>query len=116
MLKKKTEAQLHSLTDEVVERVLNTLNLNIKKIILYGSYARGTADDESDVDIMIICDNTEEDVRKYRRETSHIGSEVGLKNDVYISLKLQDSETFEKWKEVMPFFRNVSDEGVILYG
>jgi predicted nucleotidyltransferase len=45
-----------------IEPVLNELIENLKpadplKIILFGSYARGTAREDSDIDLMVILDN-----------------------------------------------------------
>ena len=114
-MKKKTKDQLNTLTAEVVEKILKNVDLSIERIILYGSYAKGDADDESDVDIMILCNDEESEVRKRRKITSHIGSDIGLNNDIYISIKLQDKDTFEKWKDVLPFYQNVLNDGVVLY-
>ncbi len=44
------------------EKIINTAARRIaesfhpKKIILFGSHARGTSDDKSDVDLLVICD------------------------------------------------------------
>lgn len=36
-------------------------NINVKKIILYGSYARGNFNQQSDIDVAIIVDSVEGD-------------------------------------------------------
>jgi uncharacterized protein len=46
-----------SVLSEVVDRLVS--KFKPEKIILFGSYARGTADDKSDVDILVICPLTE---------------------------------------------------------
>lgn len=51
---------------ELVEKLkkyaeLVTRSLNVKKIILYGSYARGNFSHQSDIDIAIIVDSIEGD-------------------------------------------------------
>jgi predicted nucleotidyltransferase len=45
------------ISDEVLQKVKDRLvnGFNPSKIILFGSQARGTADDRSDVDILVIC-------------------------------------------------------------
>ncbi len=52
MAGKKTTAELAELISKVVERV--TKHFNVDEIVLFGSYASGTADDLSDVDIAVI--------------------------------------------------------------
>jgi predicted nucleotidyltransferase len=51
------------LLDEIVHRILGVCDP--KQIILFGSYARGEAGPDSDVDIMVIA----EDVTEPRRES-----------------------------------------------
>jgi predicted nucleotidyltransferase len=45
------------ISDEVLQKVKDRLvnGFNPSKIILFGSQARGTADDRSDADILVIC-------------------------------------------------------------
>ncbi len=51
---------------EVLEKALRYAVLvrtliNPKKVILYGSHSKGTAHDESDIDIAVICDRIDGD-------------------------------------------------------
>ena len=101
---------------EVVDDVLKILDKKVYKIVLYGSYARGDFTKESDVDIMIILDCSKDEVRQYRRQISRLASRIGLKNDIEVSLLLRDRQTFEQGLSVLPFYRNIVDEGVELYG
>ncbi len=39
-----------------------TVNFRVKKIILYGSHAKGTATDESDIDIAVVVNSVEGDL------------------------------------------------------
>jgi len=43
-----------SVLEEIVERIAE--RFNPEKIILFGSYARGAATDDSDVDLLIVAD------------------------------------------------------------
>ena len=57
-------------------RVRTLLGNRVKKIILYGSYARGDYNDSSDVDIMILTDFTFEEIEKYRDDISDIAFDI----------------------------------------
>ena len=44
--------------DELITRINNSLlHLNVSKIILFGSYARGTNTGESDVDLLVVTND-----------------------------------------------------------
>lgn len=48
--------ELQKITKIVVQSALELMEDKIYKIVLYGSYARGDFDTESDVDIIILLD------------------------------------------------------------
>ncbi|MBO7360653.1 MAG: nucleotidyltransferase domain-containing protein [Clostridia bacterium] len=79
---------------------------------LYGSFARGDFDGDSDVDIMMVVDMTYEEVNRYRLQISRIGSRLSLKYDITVSIKLQPRRVLERYREVLPFYRNVLEEGL----
>ena len=115
-LEKKTTEELHIITKEVVDKVLAEEHLAVSKIILYGSYARGDADDESDIDIMVLCNNTEDDIEKFGREVRKQAWQIGFDHDIVIQTIVKEEDFFQYWVDVIPFYRNVRDEGVCLYG
>jgi predicted nucleotidyltransferase len=80
-------------------------------MILYGSYARDDHDDESDVDIMILADIDREAGRQYREAVSEMAWELGMKHDVLISASLSGAAYFHDWRNDLPFYRNVWNEG-----
>lgn len=112
----KLSGEINIITKEIVDDVLELFSEKVHKIVLYGSYARGDFTQESDVDIMIILNCDKEEVKQYRKAISRLASRIGLKNDIEISLLLRDKETFEQGQKVLPFYRNVINEGVELYG
>lgn len=55
------EEKIKNITFEVYEELIKLFGAKVERIILYGSYARGDFNLESDVDIMILlnCDQKE---------------------------------------------------------
>ena len=84
----------------------------LDNVILYGSYARGDYDSESDIDVMALIDIEKSELAKYRRKVSEIANNIDLKYDVLLSVKLQDKFTFEKYRNDLPYYKNVLREGV----
>jgi uncharacterized protein len=109
-------------TNETVMKITKLVESEFREIfknklislILYGSYARGDNEGDSDIDIIAIIDMDKTDLMKFRRTVSNFANKLDLEYDVLISIKLQDKETFEKWKNTLPFFRNIQEEGVII--
>ena len=86
-LGKKTDEELKKITDDVVLQILKKEHLKMNKIILYGPYVRGNADGESDIDIMVLCDNDQEKANEYSMEIFRQADKVAFENDDVFYLK-----------------------------
>ncbi len=111
-----TPLQLNQITAEVRQNMQNVLGDKLHKIILYGSYARGDYDSESDIDMMVLADVPENELGNYRKQINRVASKIGLANDIMITINLKDRRFFESHQEILPFYRNVANEGVPIYG
>ncbi|MGN0436881.1 MAG: nucleotidyltransferase domain-containing protein [Lachnospiraceae bacterium] len=110
------EELINIVTSEVVNQAVEIIKDDIYKIYLYGSYARGDDTSESDIDIMIVLRCDKDKVKSYRKQVSRLASRIGLENDVEVSLLLRDKESFEAGQKILPFYQNVTREGVTIYG
>lgn len=109
-----TQSQLHTILSAVYQKSVEEFGDKLDAVILYGSYARGDYDEESDIDVMVRVRLDKLELMKYRREFSHLGSDLGLEHDIYVSIHLQDFETFEHFKSALPFYMNVIKDGVLI--
>ncbi|MDR2546556.1 MAG: nucleotidyltransferase domain-containing protein [Lachnospiraceae bacterium] len=107
-----TQATLDIVTSKVIQAVQYSLGDKLDKVILYGSYARGNHDDESDIDIMVLANITPDDAN--RLDMTKFTSRLGLEHDVVISLFIKDCETFNRFLPIIPFYQNVLKDGVVL--
>jgi predicted nucleotidyltransferase len=104
--------QLERITKQILHYAENTWGDNLISVILYGSYARGDFDDESDIDVMIIVDVERTMIPHYRSAISELSSDLSLENDIFVSILLEDFGTYQKYQAHMPFLKSVNSEGV----
>ena len=115
MLQKLSQIELQELLQKFCAKALAISQLKIRQIILFGSYARGEAADESDVDIMILTDASREDIPSLRKYLVELSTDLGWEYDPPVSPTMQNYDFFMDWAEVLPFYRNVIREGIELY-
>ena len=98
-----------------VGNILRIYGSFVQQIILYGSYARGDYREDSDIDIMVLLDLNDMEIKKYRHALSAMTYDFNMEYDLDIKPMAQSYEEFCKWLSVYPFFANVNREGVRLY-
>lgn len=97
-----------------IQEVKKILGDRVKKVILYGSYARGDFNKDSDVDIMILTDLNEKEIEEYRDKISDIAFDIELENEIYISPIVKNVDKYNARINVIPFYMNIKKEGVEL--
>ena len=107
-----TERELRRVLLDTKSGLDDIFGARLQNVILYGSYARGEQDAESDIDVMALVDLPKEELVRYRRRVSDFSSRIDLEYDVLLSIKLQDVETFRRYSDSLPFFQNVIREGI----
>lgn len=85
-------------------------------VILYGSVARGTQTEGSDIDIMVLVDGDNTVLRSFWEKLSDISTEMALKYLEVFSIIDVSYQEYADWKQVSPFYQNVNREGVVLHG
>ena len=109
-----TKAEALSILKESYESFKKEFPGRIRDAYLYGSFARGDYDDESDVDILFTVDAEPEEISRYQRELSYINSELSLLHNVTVSATVKSKQLFDQYGEDLPYYKNVRQE-VLLY-
>lgn len=97
---------------DVVTRCKPILGDKYCDAYLYGSYARGDFNEESDVDILITVKLGYLEMSEYRRKVSKVVSDISLENDVTVSVSLKPIDVFSRYSNILPYFINVLKEGI----
>lgn len=106
------KSELNTILELFTKDTRNLLGDKLKSIILYGSYARGDYDSESDIDVMVLVDIPKEELHHYSRPITRIADNADWDYNAILSPTLTNAEEFARYKHAMPFFRNVDTEGV----
>ena len=107
---------IKNIIEDFTNKVSTILGSHLKQIILYGSYARGDFNKDSDIDIMILTDLKDNEIVEYRSKVIEIVYDIEYDNDfdITISPLVKNIDKFNYWLQALPFYMNVQKEGVIL--
>jgi len=103
------------LIDDYVSAIRRIYGDHVRKVILYGSYARGDFTEGSDVDIMLLVDLPEEQIEQFSDDLSELGFDYNVSHDVWFMPVVRNIEHFDYWTKAYPFYSNIVKEGVLLY-
>ena len=112
-IKLNSDRELMKVIKKMMKELAEIYGDLLREAILYGSYARGEQTGESDIDIAVILksvpsreltDRMIDCVAAYELEASKVFSIIDIQGDQY-----------ERWKDAMPFYRNIEKEGIALW-
>lgn len=107
---------MQNLLEQYIAEIKKIYGTHLRKAILFGSYARGDFRPDSDVDIMILLDMADRDLKAYSQQLFYMTYDFNLDHDLDIRPIAKSEAHFNKWIENYPFYSNIKKEGVTLYG
>jgi uncharacterized protein len=103
--------QLKAILAELRERLTALYRSRLDRIILYGSQARGDAEQDSDIDVLVVLKG-EVDVDEELDHISYITSNLTVRHGQLISTVVVTEREYEQRRR--PFLDVVNREGVRL--
>lgn len=107
-----TKSELKQILEQVADIYKGTFEGRIFAIYLYGSYARGTNTDTSDIDIVAIVDGERKELQQGLKAIWDKVADISLEYDTVVSPTVIPHEEFENYKEILPYYKNIVKEGV----
>jgi len=103
------DKKITQLINQIKSYLIERYGDKIREIILYGSYARGEATKDSDIDLLVLVDDSinPSDVR---RSLSDLLFDILLEKGELISVVVLPKSFFENYN--YPFIINVKKEGI----
>ena len=109
-----TQNDLEKILKKIVIIYRDIYNKNLCDIYLYGSYARGDYNTESDIDIVAIVKGERQELQNQLKKIWDVVSDLELDYEVIISPTVIPYTEFETYKDILPYYRNIAREGVKL--
>lgn len=103
---------MYNLIGQYIEEIKKIYGSHVRQIILYGSYARGDFRPDSDIDIMILVDMSDIELKSYGEKLSYMTYDFNLDHDIDIKPIAKSEEIFNKWVVNYPFYSNIHKEGL----
>lgn len=104
-----------TIMNEIVVKMKQVFGEHLRQVILFGSYARGEQEEYSDMDVMVLVDLTDEDLKQYNDALAGVMTDVSIKYGILPSIIDKNYDHFHRWLPFVPFYRNVKTEGVEFY-
>ena len=102
--------KIEHILKEFKQKTAELYGVRLKKIVLYGSYARGQANDEhSDIDLAVVLAGTVDPCEEIDR-MADIFTDLNLEYNVLIAVYPVSESNFEKVES--PLLINVHREGI----
>ena len=97
--------------NDVVDRII--YSIKPKKVILFGSYAYGQPTDDSDVDILVVKEDSDVPVYKRGRKIRKHLRGMNIPMDILVYTE----EEVDEWKDVKAsLLHQIIEKGKVLYG
>jgi predicted nucleotidyltransferase len=102
---------IRSLIEKIRAQLKERYGSKVLQIILYGSFARGKATFESDVDLLVVVDDSL-DPWEVRRSLDDLLLDILLANSRLVSVLVVPKSFYESYRS--PFLKQVQKEGIPL--
>lgn len=109
-----TQNELIKILEVFAGNVKKEIGNKLSDVILFGSYARGDYDEESDVDVAVIVDVPQGEEHTYYKQLTKIIGDIDeqFNYTVLLAPVVISNKMYEAWKDDLPFYKNIQKEGV----
>ena len=106
-----TERERQAAT-EFVDKVRQQFDEQVVSVLLFGSRARGEAEPDSDMDVLVVMSQENPGMRRAIR---FLAVEVWLKYGIYVSTRVWSRAHWQKLEEMQTLlYRNIRSDGIDL--
>lgn len=108
------QATLNSILRDISKHVRTLFADRLSSAVLFGSYARGDFDADSDIDVALLVDCSREELRAYQDPLAKLTTDLSLEYGQLVSFICIPYAEYIKWLPALPFYQSIEREGVKL--
>lgn len=109
----KWNPRLYNALEEMCKELAGIYGECLDSVVLYGSYARGQQEKDSDVDIALIINPGCTELMHDKMTDTVVDYE--LSQGITLSVISVEKLNYNQWKTVLPFYKNIAKEGLVLW-
>ena len=106
--------ELDSIINEYISEIKKILGADLKRAVIYGSYARGEYEEESDIDIALFTLKEPEEFYLLINKISELTFEYNVKYDIILSPVFQNIIDYNRMLRVVPYYQSIQKEGILI--
>ena len=108
----KKNSEVMPIVEMYIAEIKRILGADYIRASVYGSFARGDNDRDSDIDIVIFTSRPEEDFYDLISAISESTFEYNVRYNVMLSPVFENVECFNRRMTYVPFYQNIEREGI----
>lgn len=107
-----TSNELSVIVKEIAQIYKMVYGEKLVKVFLYGSYARGNYNNESDIDMVAIVQGSRVQLQQQLRNVWEQTADLELEYETVLSTTVIPDEEFQKYQKDLPYYQNIIREGI----
>lgn len=107
-----TQSEVYAIINQLRERLCYLFHIEQFDVILFGSYARNEADDGSDIDVLFLVDASRQSIAEKNWQVGEVCADLLLEHGIVVSPIIENRDYFHRQANLLPFFKNIQQEGV----
>lgn len=107
-----SQREVFSIIHQLCERLQPLFPQERFDVILFGSYARNDADDDSDMDVLLLADASRQHIAEKNWQVAEICADLLLEYGIVVSPIIENRAYFQNQANLLPFFKSIQREGV----
>lgn len=98
------------------EKIPLRMKSDAKKILVYGSCARGDFSEDSDIDVAILTDCDRLQAKKYDSSLMDVVTDIAMQTNAIVEYICIPEKEFSEKKIWYGYFKSIDAEGKVIYG